>query len=354
MLLNCQLVGMLAGSVAWGIAGDRLGRRSALLGSILLYSLATLANGLISSVPAYAVLRVVAGIGLAGELGAAVTLVCEVLPRSARGYGTTAVTAVGILGAVAAALVGEAVDWRSAYIIGGVMGLGLLGVRFSIRESDLFVEARQTARSRGSFLAVFRARRGLLRYAACVVVGMPIWFAVGILVTFAPEFAAAQGVRGTPTAGRAVLFTYIGITLGDVASGVISQRLGSRRKVAAVFIVLTGIATALYLGVSRLSVTEFYLACGLLGFAVGYWAILVTLSAEQFGTNVRALVATTVPALVRAAVVPLSIGFRWATPSLGPVGAAGLIAAALLLLALGSLLMVDETHDRSMRYIEHG
>jgi MFS family permease len=227
-LLNMQMAGMLVGGIAWGIMGDRRGRLSVLFGSILLYSLANIANAFVHDVSTYAALRFIAGVGLAGELGAGITLVSEILPKEVRGYGTTIVASVGVMGAVVAVLVGDMFDWRIAYIIGGCMGLALLILRIGVFESGLFEDVKRSTVARGNFFALFATAARTRRYLSVVLVGLPIWYVVGILITFAPELGAAVGVTPPPRAARAVLFAYLGLTAGDLASGLLSQLIRSR------------------------------------------------------------------------------------------------------------------------------
>lgn len=346
LLLNMQMAGMLVGGLAWGLLGDKRGRRSVLFGSILLYSLANLANAFVTSVPQYAALRFVAGVGLAGELGAAVTLVAESMPVDRRAYGTAVVAAVGILGAVAAALVGTAFPWQVAYLVGGVMGLLLLVARLRLRESPMWAR-REGA---GDLRVLLRGGR-LGRYARVVLVGVPIWFVIGILVTFAPELARELGVRGDVTAGMAVLWSYSGAAAGDLASGFMSQRWG-RRRVMLLFLGATALLTVAYALLGGASPAAFYATCAALGFAVGYWAVFATNAAEQFGTDVRATVATTAPNLVRGAVVPITLAFTALIPLAGRVQAALVVGAASVLVALLALWGMPETRGKDLDYRE--
>ena len=345
-LLNAQMVGMLLGGLAWGLLGDKRGRRSVLFGSILLYSLANLANAFVTDVWQYAALRFVAGVGLAGELGAAVTLVAESMPIERRAYGTAVVAAVGILGAVAAALVGAAFPWQVAYIVGGVMGLALLAARMRLRESPMWARGR----GGGDLRVLLRGGR-LGRYARVVLVGVPIWFVIGILVTFAPELSRELGVRGDVTAGMAVLWCYSGAALGDLASGVMSQRWG-RRRVMLLFLGATALLTLAYAFLAGASTVAFYGVCFALGCAVGYWAVFATNAAEQFGTDVRATVATTAPNLVRGAVVPITLAFTALIPLAGRVQAALLVGAASVVVALLALWGMPETRGKDLDYQE--
>ncbi|MCS6799008.1 MAG: MFS transporter [Myxococcota bacterium] len=353
-LLNWQMGGMLVGGVLWGVLGDRIGRLPILFGSILVYSLANVANGFVQDIPTYAALRFIAGIGLAGELGGGITLVSELLSRHARGYGTTLVAAIGICGAVAASLVGDLFDWRTSYFIGGGLGLLLLLLRVGVYESGMFERTRASGVSRGNFLALFSTLSRARRYLAVVVVGVPIWYAVGILVMFSPEIGAAMGMpqSAVPTASRAILWCYVGLAAGDLASGLLSQLLRSRKRALVVFLGITTVAIALYFGLAPLPLPAFYAICALLGFGTGYWAVFVTVAAEQFGTNLRATATTTAPNFVRGAVVPLTTGFRAFEPSLGTVGAALAVGVLALGLAVVALASLEETYGKDLDFVE--
>lgn len=353
LLLNMQMAGMLVGGVAWGIMGDRRGRLSVLFGSILLYSVANIANSFVNDVSMYAVLRFIAGIGLAGELGAGITLVSEILPKEVRGYGTTIVASVGIMGAVVAVMVGEAFDWRVAYVVGGVMGLALLVLRIGVYESGLFEGLKQSEVVRGNFFALFATAARARRYLSVVLVGLPIWYVVGILITFAPELGAAVGVTPPPRAARAVLFAYLGLTLGDLASGLLSQWLRSRKKALGIFITMTLTFVLTYFAPFAKGQTTFYAICFALGVATGYWAVFVTVASEQFGTNLRATATTTAPNFVRGAVVPVTLLFQALRGTLGLAYsglAVGLLTIAIAFIALRGL---DETFGRDLDFVEN-
>ena len=210
-LINMQMAGMLIGGIFWGILGDKKGRLSVLFGSILLYSAANIANGFVTNIDQYALLRFIAGIGLAGELGAGITLVAEVLPKEIRGYGTSLVASVGVLGAVLAYFVADMYDWRIAYFIGGGLGLALLVLRFNVFESGIFKHIKEKNTSRGNFFMLFTSKKRLLKYLRCIMIGLPIWFVIGILITFSPEFGKAIGLTEPVNAGKAVMFSYIGL-----------------------------------------------------------------------------------------------------------------------------------------------
>ncbi|WP_299990201.1 MFS transporter [uncultured Pontibacter sp.] len=352
MLLNMQMAGMLLGGIAWGVLGDKKGRLSVLFGSIFLYSIANILNGFVTTIPMYAVLRFVAGVGLAGELGAGITLVSEVLPKEKRGYGTMVVATIGISGAILAGIVGEYFGWRTAYFIGGGLGMLLLLLRVGVYESGMFNNLKQANVTRGNFLSLFTNVKRFWKYLKCILIGVPIWYVVGILITFSPEFGVALGVKDTVSAARAVSFCYLGLVFGDFASGFLSQRFQSRRNIVLAFLLLTSIFISVYLLGREFSLTAFYTLCVALGFAGGYWAVFVTIAAEQFGTNIRATVTTTVPNFVRGAVVPLTIAFTYLKDGVGLVPGAILLAVLCLAIAIYSILTLDETYGKDLNYME--
>ncbi len=352
-LINMQMAGMLLGGILWGILGDKRGRISVLFGSIFLYSIANIANAFVTNVEMYGVLRFVAGIGLAGELGAAITLVSETLSKEHRGYGTTIVASVGILGAVVAALIGDYFSWQTAYVIGGVMGLALLALRVSMTESGMFSAVRETSVKKGDLWMLVQPLHRFMKYLRCILIGVPVWFVVGILVTFSPELAKELGVSGPIAAGKSIMYCYIGLALGDFASGFLSQILRTRRKVVAAFLGLTTAATMFYIfGAHQISPFGFYTLCVVLGFGVGYWAVFVTIAAEQFGTNLRATVTTSVPNFVRGAVLPLTLSFRALSPSQGLLHAALIVGVVSIIIASTALWFMQETYGKDLNYNE--
>ncbi len=353
LLLNMQMGGMLVGGILWGILGDKRGRLSVLFGSIILYSIANIANGFVGGVPQYAALRFVAGVGLAGELGAGITLVSEIMPVHSRGYGTMLVATIGILGAVVASLVGDAFDWRVAYFVGGGMGIALLVLRIGVAESGMFEGIRRATHvARGNFLSLFTSPKTRWKYVRVVLIGAPIWYVIGILVTFSPEFGAAMNMQPLPSPGRAVLFAYIGLAIGDFSSGALSQLLKSRNRVVLLFLALTTIFIGAYFAVAHLSLTMFYTVCLLLGIATGYWAVFVTIASEQFGTNIRATVTTTAPNFVRGSVVLLTSAFQAMRPEVGIRASAMIVGAVALGVAYASLWGLDESYGKDLDYLE--
>jgi MFS family permease len=354
LLLNWQMGGMLIGGIFFGMLGDRFGRIALLFGSILLYSIANIANGFVHSLEAYAVWRFVAGFGLAGELGGGITLVTEILPKELRGYGTAVVSSVGVFGAVIGGLVAQKVAWQHAYFIGGGLGLVLLVLRMSVTESKMFLQLRGSNShvARGNFLMLFTNAARFMKYLRCVLIGIPLWCVVGVLITFSPEISRALNVQGEIKPAQAVMFTYLGITFGGYASGHLSQWLGSRRKILFGFILFTSVAIVGYFCCRGLSNGTFYIVTLLMGFGVGYWTIFITIAAEQFGTNIRATVATTVPNFVRGATVPLTLAFNGLKPHTGVISSAAIVSAASILIALWAVLGMEETHGKNLDYIE--
>jgi len=352
-LLNMQMTGMLLGGILWGVLGDRQGRLKIMFASICLYSVANLANGMVTSLPAYAALRFIAGVGLAGELGAGITLVAEILHTSIRGYGTMLVAAVGVSGAIFGNLIAHAFDWRHAFVIGGCLGLLLFIARIKVAESGMFRAMQvKTAVNKGNFFALFNDWQRCRRYLNSIMIGVPIWFVVASLITFSPEFAKALGTTGPVSAGNAVMYCYLGLVFGDLASGLLSQALKSRKKVVGLFLFTTMAGIAIYFMQGSRSPGFFYGVCLVLGFASGYWAIFVTIAAEQFGTNLRATVATTVPNFVRGMVVPITLLFQFFRQHFGLTGGALIVGAICAVAAFVALAFLEETFDKELDYYE--
>ena len=352
-LLSRQMQGMLVGGLLWGVLGDKRGRLSVLFGSIITYSIANIANAYVSTVPQYEFWRFVAGLGLAGELGAGITLVTEVLPKSRRGIGTSLVAGIGILGAVVGFFVSKNTDWRHAYLIGGGLGIALLILRIGVSESGLFKKMRTATTPRGNLFLLINSWPRLKKYLAVIGLGLPLWYMVGILVTLSPEFAKASGSGLLADPAKAIAICYVGLALGDLLSGFISQALHSRKKAVLGYMAFQVVAIGTYFSVGLRSEAWFYPTCFLMGLSGGYWALFVTIAAEQFGTDIRATVTTTVPNFVRGALVPMLAAFLTFKDVLGQVASAGLaVGVVVFILSFWGLSQVEETFSKDMDYTE--
>ncbi len=351
-VLNMQMGGLLLGGILWGIIGDKFGRLKVLFGSILLYSVANIANGFVHDVLMYGIIRFIAGVGLAGELGAGITLVSESMHKSKRGYGTMLVAGVGVLGAILAYFVSEEFDWRTAYFVGGGMGLLLLLLRIGSFESGLFKEQDKSGVVKGDIRMLFTNKSRLKRYVNCLCIGLPIWFVVGVLVTQAPEIGKALGATGTLSAGQGVMFTYIGISIGDVLAGIFAQILKSRKKVVFICQLIIIGSSLWYLLSDGITATKFLSLAFIMGLGVGYWATFVTISAEQFGTNLRATVATTAPNFVRGALIPSTMLYGLLVNAFGIVPAGITMVVVLSGIAIYSLTQLEESFDKDLDYLE--
>lgn len=350
-LFNMQMMGMLIGGVLWGILGDKKGRVSVLFGSIFLYSVANIANAFVTTIDGYAFWRLIAGLGLAGELGAGITLVTETMHKEKRGYGTMIIVTFGALGAVAASLVGKNFTWQTTYITGGCMGLALLLMRAGAFESGMFKNISQNSSiKRGNFLMLISNKTTLLKYLSCIGIGLPVWFVIGVLINLSNRFAALNQVQ--IDVADCVMFAYLGLSFGDLLSGLLSQILRSRKKVVFLYLISCLILSLVYLFVKGSSVWYYQLLCFLLGAATGYWALFVTIASEQFGTNIRSTVTNTVPNFVRGAVVPITLAFKWLSGNYSITIAACVVGVICSLLALLSTWHIEETFSKELDYFE--
>jgi MFS transporter, putative metabolite:H+ symporter len=360
-LLNWQMGGMLIGGLFWGMLGDRKGRLSVLFGSILMYSLANIFNGMVTDVDWYAALRFVSGFGLAGELGAGITLVSEVMSKERRGIGTMIVATVGVFGAVVAGFMGDIIsNWRWSFYIGGGMGLVLLILRVGILESGMFEKIKSTEARRGNFFDLFNNRHRAFQYLSVIMIAVPVWYVMGILITFSPEIFHSMGITHfKPDAGKSIMYSYLGITIGDLASGLVSQVLKSRKKALAVFLVLTGISVFLYFTLAVISEVYYYVIITIIGFATGYWAVFMSTAAELFGTNLRATATTTAPNFVRGSVIFLTFTFRFFETRFlradgNPDSKVAAIAVGIIvaIFALIAWINLRETFHKDLNYTE--
>ncbi len=353
-LLNWQMYGLFIGAFFWGILGDKKGRISVLFGSILIYSIANLLNAGVQTVGQYEWLRLLSGFGLAGELGAGITLVTEVVPKEKRGIGTTIIGSFGLLGAVLASIVGLNLGWRLAFIVGGIMGLALLILRLGVSESGMFnkLQQEQSYISRGNIFLLFSKPGRIVKLFICVLVGLPVYFVIGLLITGAPEFGKALGIIPAPQAGLAVMYANIGVSIGDIACGILSQFLRSRKMALLAFAFLSGITISIFLFLPVSDLSLFYFKCGLAGFGVGYWALINTNTAEQFGTNIRATVATLSPNLIRASLIPITAIFVYLKGNTNIITAATIIGCFCVLISIVSTFWLKETFTQDLDYSE--
>lgn len=351
-ILNWQMSGLLLGGILWGILGDKKGRLSVLFGSILTYSLANFGCGFVQSITIYKLLRFIAGIGLAGELGAGITLVSETLPKQLRAIGSSLVAGVGLLGAVAAYFTVELFSWRNAYFTGGILGICLLFMRIGVFESATFRNLRGKEIARGEFLSFFTNMDRLKLYLKCVGIGLPTWYVIGILSTFSNEFGQSVKAGEEIKPGLSVMWCYVGLAVGDLLSGFISNYMQSRRKAVLFLMGLSFIGCLVYLYAGINTAEGTYFLNTFMGFGIGYWAMFVTIGAEQFGTNLRATAATTIPNIVRGTVVIMTISYGSLKPLVAVNDAAAIVGAVCFAIGFYCIYSVPETHGRNLDFIE--
>ncbi len=351
-LMNWQMAGLLIGGILWGIIGDKKGRLSVLFGSIIMYSLANIANGFVHDINLYAALRFIAGVGLAGELGAGITLISESMSKEKRGYGTMIVATIGLMGAVVAYYVGDKFDWRIAFFVGGGMGMLLLILRIGVFESGMFSKIKDHKVSKGNFMMLLNNKKRFLKYLNSILIAVPVWFVVGILIALAPEFAKVMGMESGINTGRGVMFTYIGISLGDLITGTLSQVFKTRKKIVFIFLTLTYAGILFFLFSRGMTANGFYMLCFYFGIATGYWVVFVTMASEQFGTNLRSTVTTTAPNFVRGSLILVTLLFTFLRNYFGLINSALIVGSFTVIIAYISLYHLDETFGKDLDYIE--
>jgi putative MFS transporter len=351
LILNTQMFGLLLGGILWGVLGDKLGRTKVLFYSIALYSLGNIANGFVTNGTQYAWIRFFAGIGLAGELGAGITLVSELLPKEKRGIGTSLVAGVGLTGAVLAFFIAQWFDWRTCYFIGGGLGLLLLFVRLSVFESGLYKSLASNSKvSKGNFLMLFATKERFMRYLRSILIGLPTWFVVGILISFSPEFARQLGITESIDPGIGIMVSYSAIAVGDVAIGLLSQRLQSRKQAMHVFYAITMVGMLVFFTSS--SALQLYISTGIMGFGTGFWAVFVTIGAENFGTNLRATAATSIPNMVRGSLNGITALFLALNAKFTYVNAGIATAVVVMLITYWAISGIQETFGRDLDFYE--
>ncbi len=354
-IIGTQMIGLLIGGILWGVLGDKKGRLSVLFGSIVLYSLANIANGFVQTVEQYTLCRFIAGIGLAGELGAGITLVSELISKEKRGIATSLVAGVGLTGAVVAYFISLYFDWRICYFIGGGLGLLLLLLRITVFESGMFEQIKHTAISKGNFFMFFTNGKRFKKYFLAILIGLPTWYVIGILVSFSTEFGKHFGIAEPIESGKAVMLAYVAIAIGDVLIGFVSQALKSRKKALFIFYGLTIIGIVLYFQQYGGTATNMYVICAFLGFSTGFWAIFVTMAAEHFGTNLRATAATTVPNMVRGALPLMTLLFKelQSGGGYGYIQAAAITGVVVMSITLVAAFFTEETFGKDLNFLEH-
>jgi MFS family permease len=352
LTISIQLIGMVIGGIIWGIIGDKFGRLKVLFGSILLYSAANIANGFVQDINTYIIIRFIAGIGLAGELGAGITLTAEILPKEKRGLAGTIIATCGVLGGISAALLSKVItDWRTLYFIGGGIGLVLLALRVSVAESTMFASLEKSNVQRGNYLLFFTNKERFYRYAKGMLIGMPVWYCIGILMFFADEFASQMGISGI-TPGNAILFQYIGLAFGDITAGLISQKLKSRKKALYFFYCVFIFFLILFFTQHNSSAVWFYFICSGLGFGTGISVLYIITSAEQFGTNLRASATTSITNFVRGFTPLLLLIFKQLRDYTGYLKGAWLIGIAIMIISVTALYFTKESFGKDLDFVE--
>jgi MFS transporter, putative metabolite:H+ symporter len=351
-IISMQMLGLLVGGIIWGIVGDKAGRLKVLFGSILLYSIANILNGMVNTIPQYTILRFIAGVGLAGELGAGITLVSELLPKEKRGIAAAMIASFGILGAVTAFLLNQFFDWRICYYIGGGLGLVLLVLRVSVHESNLFNEVKLSDAERGNFLMFFNNRARFFRYIKCILIGLPAWYIIGVLVTFSDQFGKAFGIPNIDP-GKAIMYLYLAIAFGDLSVGLLSQQLKSRKKALFIFYGITILFTTLYFLQEGGTAQTFYLLCAGLGYGTGFTVVYITMSAEQFGTNLRASAAISIPNMVRGALPLIILLFKFMRVVFNDYITGGWVTGVILIsIGLVAAWYTEETFGKDLDFVE--
>jgi len=356
-ILNWQMIGLTIGGILWGIMGDKKGRKNVLFGSILLYSLATIANGFVQTMDQYTWLRFIAGLGLAGELGASITLTTELLPKEKRGIGSAIIATSGVMGTITAYIIyslsGE--DWRLCYLIGGGMGILLLFARINALKSGMYDAAKQSQVQMGNFFMFFNNRKRFIRYLRAITIGLPVWYVIGILISFSDEFAKQFGITGFDQP-KSLMLQYAALAFGDMGAGIFSNYIKSRKKTLMIWYGILAVFIFLFFALKGGgSAFNMYLLCMGLGFGSGISVLYITMSAEQFGTNLRATAAISIPNLVRGFLPLISLLFRFLR---GPNGfndyvtGAWLTGIVIMVVGFISVLYTDETFGKEMNFVE--
>lgn len=356
-IISWQMAGLTIGGIAWGILGDKKGRKSVLFGSILLYSLATIANGFVTTIEQYTWLRFIAGLGLAGELGASITLTSELLPKEKRGIAAAIIATSGVMGTITAYFVfklsGE--DWRLCYFIGGGMGLSLLLLRVGVLESVMYDKTKDINVQMGNFWMILSNRERFFRYLRCILIGLPVWYIIGLLISFSDEFAKYFGITGFDQP-KALMLQYAALVFGDMGAGFLSNYIKSRKKTLMIYYGITTLFIILFFALrGGGSAFNMYLLCMGLGFGSGISVVYITMSAEQFGTNLRATTAISVPNLVRGMLPLVLVLFQFLRSEIvfnDYITGAWVTGAIVLVIGFISVLYTKETYGKELDFVE--
>ena len=356
-ILNIQMLGLLIGGIIWGILGDKKGRLKVLFASIILYSLGSIANGFVHNVTQYTVVRFITGLGLAGELGAGITLVSEIMPKEKRGLATSLVAGIGLSGAVFAYFIkvqfgSSAQGWRTCYFIGGGLGFLLLLLRVGILESGMYKNIEGQHVRKGAFIMLLNNGKRYKKYLTAILIALPNWFVIGILLTFSNKFASLMKVRDPIDPGKAIMVAYAAISIGDILIGFVSAWFKSRKISLWIFNIITVIGVIWFFNLQGATGNTVYWVCVILGFGTGFWAMFVTMAAEQFGTNIRATVATTVPNMARGSLALVALLFQSLIPSQGYFKAGWVTGIIVFAVAFVALAFTEETYGKELNYIE--
>ena len=352
-VMSYQMYGLLLGGIVWGMMGDKKGRLSVLFGSIIMYSLANIANGMVHTVPQYHICRFIAGVGLAGELGAGITLVSELISKEQRSIATSIVAGVGLTGAVLAYFISRIFDWRTCYYIGGGLGLLLLLMRVSVFESGMYKNMSGESKvKKGNFFMFFTNGKRFRKYVLAILIGLPTWYVIGLLIQVSDKFGKEFGITGKIEPGKAVMFAYIAISVADLLIGIISHMLRSRKKALYIFYAITIVGIIMYFRQHNGTAGEMYAICALMGFGTGFWALFVSMAAEHFGTNLRATAATTVPNIVRGSLPLIFMLFNALQPRYTYIEAGAITGVVVMVISTAAVFLTEETFGRDLNFIE--
>jgi MFS transporter, putative metabolite:H+ symporter len=351
-IISIQMIGLLIGGIIWGMLGDKKGRLSVLFGSIILYSVANIVNGFVQTTNQYALVRFVAGLGLAGELGAGITLVSELVSKEKRGLSTSLVAGIGLTGAVFAYFISLKLDWRTCYFVGGGLGFCLLLLRISVFESGMYKKITETSITRGNFFMFFTNKERFFKYAKAILIGLPTWYVIGILLAFSNNFAEKFGIVEKVLPKKATMFAYVFISIADVLIGFVSHWLKSRKKALFIFYFLTVIGIILYFTQQNGNAFTMYIICAFLGFGTGFWALFVTMAAEQFGTNLRSTAATTAPNMVRGSLPLMLLFFNWFQGFTTYINAAIWLGIIVMAVSMSAAYFTEETFGKDLNFVE--